>query len=93
MVPPDALPADEPKTDRDWLIMISKDLKAVIKKIEGKDGVCDKQKEQEEKIGALQAQIEELKRGRFQQTVLLIFLIILIGGRYVLGPTSIPIVP
>jgi hypothetical protein len=80
------LPADEPKTDREWLMMIAKDIKAINKKLDGKDGLCDIQKKQQEDI-------DELKKWRIYQAVMLIALIILIAGRYIFGPTSIPLVP
>jgi hypothetical protein len=84
------LAADEPKTDREWLILISKDVKILFRKLED---ICDKQTDSQRKIETQQTQIDELKKQRIIQTFLLIGLIILIGGRYVFGPTSIPLVP
>jgi len=78
--------ADEPKTDREWLMMIAKDVKEINKKLDGKDGVCDIQRKQ-------QQDIDELKKWRIYQAVMMIVLIILISGRYIFGPTSIPLVP
>lgn len=80
------IPADAPKTDRELLLQIHQDVIHLRQKIEGQDGICDIQKRQ-------QQEIDELKKWRIYQTVLLIALIALITGRYVFGPTSIPIVP
>lgn len=77
------LAADEPKTDRDWLIMVAGDVKAVKKKL---DELCDIQKKHRDEI-------DELKKWRIYQAVLLIGLLLLIAGRYIFGPTSIPLVP
>jgi hypothetical protein len=79
-------PSDEPQTDREWLTRIAGDVKSIKNKLEGKGGVCDTLKQS-------QIEIDELKKWRIYQTVLLIGLLVLIGGRYVFGPTSIPLVP
>lgn len=75
--------ADEPQTEREWLQLISRDVKTLSEKVES---VCDKQKTN-------QQEIDELKTQRLIQNILSILLIALITGRYVFGPTSIPIVP
>lgn len=77
------LAADEPQTDREWLQLISKDVKMLSEKVES---VCDKQKTN-------QQEIDQLKKQQLIQTLLSIMLIALITGRYIFGPTSIPVVP
>ena len=79
-------PADEPKTDREWLMIIAKDTKEIYKKLDGKGGICDTLRIHEEELA-------ETKRWRIYQAVMLIGLLILIAGRYIFGPTSIPLVP
>jgi len=77
------LAADEPQTEREWLQLISRDVKTLSTKVED---ICDKQK-------INQLEIDELKKQRLIQNFLSILLIALISGRYIFGPTSIPLVP
>ena len=65
-------------------MMIAKGCKKKsTKKLDGKDGVCDIQRKQ-------QQDIDELKKWRIYQAVMMIVLIILISGRYIFGPTQHP---
>ena len=79
-------PADEPKTDREWLVMIAKDVKEIYKKLDGKGGICDTLTKHE-------IELAETKKWRIYQAAMLVGLLILIGGRYVFGSLSIPLVP
>lgn len=83
------LPADAPKTDRELLLQINQNVDNLRQKLEGQDGnggLC--------KIVMVQEiRLTELEKWRIYQTGILILLIALITGRYIFGPTSIPIVP
>jgi len=79
-------PADEPKTEREWLMMIAQDVKDIYKKLDGRGGICDT-------LGTHEKELAETRKWRIYQAVMLIALLVLITGRYIFGPTSIPLVP
>ena len=86
---PLSLPADAPKTDREWLTRVEGKLDQLVEKIQGVDGkggLC-------EQIARHEKELTDNKKWRIYQAVMLIALIILISGRYIFGPTSIPLVP
>ena len=78
--------SDEPRTDREWLTRIAGDVKYIKDKIDGKGGICDTLKTHEQEL-------IDSKKWRIYQAVMLLALLLLISGRYIFGPTSIPLVP
>ena len=102
------IPADEPQNDREWIMKLSGNVKSLFKKLEGKGGLCDRITYQDQEIKRVEDEFKkgvkdlqddyrkELNRiNRNQQAIiyLQIGILILIGGRYILGPTSWPLVP
>jgi hypothetical protein len=84
-----ALPADVPRTDREWLTRVEGKLDSLIDKIQGPDGkggLC-------EQLARHEAELADNKKWRMWMIVGMILLIALISGRYIFGPTSIPLVP
>jgi hypothetical protein len=67
-------------------MMIAKDVKEIYKKLDGRGGICDT-------LGAHEKELAETRKWRIYQAVMLIALLVLITGRYIFGPTSIPLVP